>query len=143
MTATRTKKPPVPRAGHLKTWPSDRPLPSFKSLDEEDEFWRTHRLDNTGWEEFVYTPTRRSHTHVQRLRLNDREMVQLQAQAQTRGLPLSVTRETRRHIYTARFDDEEWAIIQGLMKQRKASAADVLRALIQTLPVPQPGTKKK
>jgi hypothetical protein len=86
---------------HKKLWPKGKPLPSFKSHEDEVQFWLTYEVqhDESDWEEVVYEPhaTRHPRTHVYRVRLDDHEMGTLQALAKRKGVTAStVLRELLR-----------------------------------------------
>src|SRR5207245_2641442 len=67
-------------------WPWAKPLPSFKSEEEELNFWHSHEFepppDDEG-EALEYVPgaTRRPRKHVYQVRLDDQEMAKLQSLA--------------------------------------------------------------
>jgi hypothetical protein len=78
-----------------KRWPADRPIPTFKTAEDEERFWLTHDFDDVmdaKGEQVVYEPqaTRRPRTHVYRVRLDDEEMSTLQVLAKRRGVTASV-----------------------------------------------------
>ena len=84
-----TKRKKLPR------WPANKPLPDFKSYEEEVKFWHSYEFDDgpaSDWEELVYEPqaTRHPRSHVYRVRFDDQEMARLQALAKQRGVPASV-----------------------------------------------------
>lgn len=85
-----------------KAWRADKPLPRFKTLAEEERFWREHEpqdAEDQEWEEVVYEP--RS------------------------------TTKAREHVYRVRFDDREMAILQALAKRRGVTASRILREMVR------------
>lgn len=77
------------------TWPRGKPLPKFKSYEEEVKFWHSYDFaDGTReeWQALEYIPqaTRHPREHVYRVRLDDQEMAALQALAKGRGVSASV-----------------------------------------------------
>ena len=86
-----------------KSWPADKPLPKFKSLAEEERFWRSHEPEVTGdeaWDAVVYEPR--------------------------------ATTKAREHVYRVRFDDQEMAILQALAKRRGVAASTILREMVRS-----------
>lgn len=76
-------------------WPVGKPIPSFKSMEEEEAFWLSNSFDDAmdaKGEELKYEPqaTRRPRTHVYKIRFDDREMAVLQDLAMRRGVTVSV-----------------------------------------------------
>ena len=85
-----------------KPWPANKPLPRFKTLAEEERFWRDHEptdSDDQKWEEVVYEPR--------------------------------ATTKARAHVYRVRFDDQEMAILQALAKRRGVTASTILREMVR------------
>ena len=85
-----------------KPWPANKPLPRFKSLAEEERFWREHApqdSDEQKWEEVVYEPR--------------------------------TTVKAREHVYRVRFSDQEMAILQALAKRRGVTASTILREMVR------------
>ena len=79
----------------MPLWPKDKPMPEFRSYEEEAQWWHSHDLEpgpDDEWEELVYEPqaTRKPRQHVYRVRFNDEEMAILQRLAKRRGVPASV-----------------------------------------------------
>ncbi len=74
-----------------KKWPANKPLPKFKTLADEERFWREHEPDDASWEEVTYEPraTTKARAHVYRVRFDDQEMAILQALARRRGVTAS------------------------------------------------------
>jgi hypothetical protein len=71
-------------------WPTDKPIPRFKSYAEELRFWDRYDFEDgppSEWEEVKPSAARR---HVYRLRLDDTEMEKLRRLARRRGVPASV-----------------------------------------------------
>jgi hypothetical protein len=85
-----------------KAWPANKSLPKFKSLAEEERFWRQHQPEDAEgqkWEEVVYEPR--------------------------------ATTKPRAHVYRVRFDDQEMAILQALAKRRGVTASTILREMVR------------
>jgi len=83
-------------------WPERKPIPSFKSAEEEEAFWRTHSFDDVmdaKGEELKYEP--------------------------------QVTRHPRTHVYNIRFDDREMAVLQNLAKRRGVTVSVIIRELVR------------
>lgn len=83
----RTRKKPV--------WPWNKPIPAFKTEEEEIAFWDSHQFepppDDVGRELVpAGRSTRRVRTHVYRLRLSEEELALVQGRAKQRGVPMSV-----------------------------------------------------
>ncbi len=79
----------------LPLWPKNKPLPFFKSYQEEAKWWSSYDLEHprdSHWESVEYVPrgSRRPRTLVYQLRLDKEEMARLQALAKRRGVPASV-----------------------------------------------------
>ncbi len=80
---------------NLPEWPAGKPFPAFKTVAEEEKFYRSWSFADdmeTDSEQLVYQPqtTRRPRTHVYRIRLDDHEMAMLQKLARRRGVTASV-----------------------------------------------------
>lgn len=85
-----------------KSWPANKPLPKFKTLADEERFWREHEPEDAEgqkWEEVVYEPR--------------------------------ATTQAREHVYRVRFDDREMAILQALAKRRGVTASTILREMVR------------
>jgi hypothetical protein len=78
----------------LPIWPSNKPVPVFKTEAAEREWWNSYDREpspDDAWAP-VYEPqaTRHTRAHVYRVRFDDAEMGILQALARPRGVPASV-----------------------------------------------------
>lgn len=94
MTKARGKETKTGERG-LPLWPRGKPVPAFKSYDEEVKWWESYDLEpppESAWEEVEYVPraTQRPRPHVYRVRFSDDEMATLQALARNRGVSASV-----------------------------------------------------
>ncbi len=86
----------------LPLWPRNKPMPKFKSYEEEVEWWHSYDYElgpDNEWEELVYEP--------------------------------QATRQPRQHVYRVRFNDEEMAILQALAKRRSVTASVIIRELVR------------
>jgi hypothetical protein len=86
----------------LPIWPRSKPLPDFKSEDEERAWWSHYDREpppEDAWAAVSYEP--------------------------------QATRQAREHVYRIRFDDLEMGILQALAKRRGVSAAVILRELVR------------
>jgi hypothetical protein len=49
----KTQEKPI----ELPVWPAKKPIPSFRTLSEEDRFWQSYEfeddLQDEGWEELI------------------------------------------------------------------------------------------
>jgi hypothetical protein len=83
-------------------WPRNKPLPTFKSYEEEVRFWHAYDFEDGSpedWQDLKYIP--------------------------------QATRHPREHVYRVRFDDQEMAALQAIAKRRGVSASVVLRELVR------------
>lgn len=95
--AKRKKTSPALKMGErgLPLWPRGKPLPKFRSHEEEAKWWNSYDLeqgDEASWEAVDYVPrsTHQPRSHVYRIRFDDFEMSRLQSAAKRRGVTVSV-----------------------------------------------------